>query len=82
MEHMSKIRIKNREYRVDDIKDELQSKWKDGRPYIVEYYELFDEEDDEPRFLMIWSGDNYELCDEPNSVIPLMEGNVTEIRGI
>ena len=77
-----KIRIKNKEYRVDDIKDELQSKWKDGRPYIIEYYELYDELEEEKLHLMIWSGDNYELCDEPNSVIPLLEGNITEIEEI
>lgn len=79
---MSKIRIKGKEYRVDEIKDELQSKWSDGRPYIVECYELFDEEKEEKLYLLIWSGDNYELCDELNAVKPILEGDISDITEV
>ena len=79
---MSKIRIKRKEYRVDEYKDELRPCYSDGRPYVVEYYKLFDEEEEEPRFLLIWSGDNYELCDDPNAVTPILEGNINEIEEV
>jgi len=77
-----KLKIGDKEYSIRDIKDELRSSWQDGRPYIVEYYELRDDEEDKDCYLTIWSTDAFELSDVPMSATPLITGDITEIRGV
>lgn len=68
------------EYTVLQIKDELKSRWEDGRPWIQEFYELQDEAD-EFSFLTVWSDGHFELADVPISTTPMATGDISEIRG-
>ena len=78
---MSKIKIRNKIYTVTDRKDELRSKWKDGRLYVVEFYELLNEEG-KTRYMIIWSDDRFEIADQPMSAKPEIEGMLPEIEEI
>jgi len=78
---MPKLKIRNKLYSVIKCKDELKPS-KDGRPWVQEFFELLDEEEEETRYMVIWSDDRFEISDQPISAKPEISGMLPELEEI